>query len=67
MIKLVRQQLRKLAPRRRCVSEVTMKTVLGITVIGTMLAAAGGVMAVGWAYEGPRRFIRRLKLRKALR
>ena len=44
-----------------------MRTVLGITVLGTMLAAAGGVMAVGWAYEGPKRFIRRLRLRKALR
>ena len=44
-----------------------MKTVLGLTVLGTMLAAAGGVMAVGWAYEGPRRFIHRLRLRKALR
>jgi hypothetical protein len=44
-----------------------MKTVLGITVLGTMIAAAGGIVAVGWAYEGPRRFLRRLKLRKALR
>jgi hypothetical protein len=44
-----------------------MKTVLGITMLGTVLAAAGGVMAVGWVYEGPRRFIRRLRLRKALR
>ena len=44
-----------------------MRTVLGITVLGTMLAAAGGVVAVGWAYEGPKRFIRRLRLRKALR
>jgi hypothetical protein len=44
-----------------------MKTVLGITVLGTVLAAAGGIMAVGWAYEGPRRFVRRLRLRKALR
>ena len=44
-----------------------MKTVLGLTVLGPMLAAAGGVMAVGWAYEGPRRFVRRLRLRKALR
>ena len=44
-----------------------MKTVLGVTVLGAMLAGVGGVMAVGWAYEGPRRFLRRLKLRKALR
>ena len=41
-----------------------MRTVLGLTVLGTMLAAAGGVMAVGWAYEGPRRFIHRLRLRR---
>ena len=44
-----------------------MKTVLGVTVLGAMLAGVGGVVAVGWAYEGPRRFMRRLKLRKALR
>ena len=25
-----------------------------------MIAGVGGIMAVGWAYEGPRRFIRRL-------
>ena len=44
-----------------------MKTVLGLTMLGAVLAGAGSVMAIGWAYEGPRRFIRRLKLRKALR
>ena len=44
-----------------------MRTALGLTMLGAMIAGAGGVMAVGWAYEGPRRFIRRLKLRKALR
>ena len=44
-----------------------MRAVLGITVLGTMLAAAGGVMAVGWAYEGPRRFFRRVKLRRAIK
>ena len=43
-----------------------MRTVLGLTVLGTMLAAAGGVMAVGGAYEGPRRFIRRVRLRRAV-
>ena len=44
-----------------------MKTALGIGVMTALLAGVGGVMAVGWAYEGPRRFIRRLRLRKALR
>ena len=44
-----------------------MRTVLGITVLGAMLASVGGVLAVGWAYEGPRRFVHRLRLRKALR
>jgi hypothetical protein len=44
-----------------------MKTVLGIGLLGAMIAGVGGVMAVGWAYEGPRRFMRRLRLRKALR
>ena len=44
-----------------------MKTVLGVTVFGALLAGVGGVLAVGWAYEGPRRFVRRLRLRRALR
>jgi hypothetical protein len=44
-----------------------MKTALGITMLGALIAGAGGVLAVGWAYEGPRRFARRLRLRKALR
>jgi hypothetical protein len=44
-----------------------MRTVLGVTVFGALLAGVGGVMAVGWMYEGPRRFLHRLRLRKALR
>ena len=44
-----------------------MKTALGITVLGAMIAGATGVAVMGWAYEGPRRFIHRLRLRKALR
>jgi hypothetical protein len=44
-----------------------MKTALGLGVMTALIAGVGGIMAVGWAYEGPRRFIRRLKLRKALR
>jgi hypothetical protein len=44
-----------------------MKTVLGLGVMTALLAGMGGIMAVGWAYEGPRRFLHRLRLRKALR
>jgi len=44
-----------------------MKTALGLGVMTALIAGVGGVLAVGWAYEGPRRFMRRLKLRKALR
>ena len=43
-----------------------MKRALGLTVLGALVVGVGSVMAVGWAYEGPRRFVRRLKLRKAL-
>jgi len=44
-----------------------MKTALGFGLVTAMLAVVGGIVAVGWAYEGPRRFVRRLRLRKALR
>ena len=44
-----------------------MKTVLGLGLMTAVIAGVGGIMAVGWVYEGPRRFFRRLKLRKALR
>jgi len=44
-----------------------MKRALGLTVLGALVVGVGSVMAIGWAYEGPRRFIRRVKLRKALR
>jgi hypothetical protein len=44
-----------------------MKTVLGLGMMTALVAGVGGVLAVGWAYEGPRRFFRRLRLRKALR
>jgi len=47
--------------------EVRMKTVLGLGIMTALVAGVGGIMAVGWAYEGPRRFARRLRLRKALR
>jgi len=36
-------------------------------VLGALVVGVGSVMAIGWAYEGPRRFIRRVRLRKALR
>jgi hypothetical protein len=44
-----------------------MKTVLGLGLMTALAGVVGAGMAVGWAYEGPRRFVRRLKLRKALR
>jgi hypothetical protein len=44
-----------------------MKTVLGLTMLGAMVAGCTGVAMLGWTYEGPRRFIHRLRLRKALR
>ena len=44
-----------------------MKRVLGLGLMTAVVAGVGGIMAVGWAYEGPRRFVRRLRLRKALR
>ena len=47
--------------------EVSMKTALGLTMLGAMVAGATGAAMLGWTYEGPRRFVRRLRLRKALR
>lgn len=44
-----------------------MVKVLGLAALATIAVAAGGAVAVGWAYEGPRRFIRRVQLRQALR
>ena len=44
-----------------------MKTALGLGMMAVVLAGVGGIMTVGWVYEGPRRFMRRLRLRKALR
>jgi hypothetical protein len=44
-----------------------MKTALGLTMLGAMVAGVSGIVAVGWVYEGPRRFMHRLRLRKALR
>jgi hypothetical protein len=35
--------------------------------LGAAIAGATGIAMLGWAYEGPRRFFRRVKLRKALR
>jgi hypothetical protein len=40
---------------------------LGLTVLGAAIAGVSGVLMLGWAYEGPKRFIRRVKLRKAVR
>jgi len=44
-----------------------MKTALGLTMLGAVVAGVCGIMAVGWAYEGPRRFFRRVRLRRAMR
>jgi len=44
-----------------------MKRAFGLTMLGAMVAGATSVAMLGWAYEGPRRFFRRVKLRKALR
>ena len=41
--------------------------ILGVGMLGALVVGVGSMLAVGWAYEGPRRFIRRVKLRKALR
>ena len=43
-----------------------MKTVLGLGIMTALVVGVSSAMAVGWAYEGPRRFIRRVRLRKAL-
>jgi hypothetical protein len=40
---------------------------LGLGLFGALVAGVGATLAVGWAYEGPRRFFRRVRLRKALR
>jgi len=44
-----------------------MKTALGLGLMTALVVGVGSMMAVGWAYEGPKRFVRRLRLRKALR
>ena len=40
---------------------------LGVTMLAAMVVGATGVAMLGWVYEGPKRFIRRVRLRKALR
>jgi hypothetical protein len=44
-----------------------MKRVIGLGLLTAVVGVVGTSVAVGWAYEGPRRFVRRLRLRKALR
>jgi hypothetical protein len=44
-----------------------MKKALGVGLLGALVVGVGSMVAVGWAYEGPKRFVRRLRLRKALR
>ena len=43
-----------------------MKTALGLGLMTALVVGVGSMMAVGWAYEGPRRFIHRLRLRRAV-
>ena len=42
-----------------------MKRALGLVMSAAVMGVTGAIM-LGWAYEGPRRFIRRVKLRKAV-
>ena len=44
-----------------------MMRAFGLTMLGAMVAGVTGVAMLGWVYEGPRRFFRRVKLHKALR
>ena len=44
-----------------------MKTALGLGFVTAVVAGVSGALMIGWAYEGPKRFVRRLRLRKALR
>ena len=46
--------------------EVQMKRALGVGLLGALAVGVGSMMAVGWVYEGPRRFIHRLRLRRAV-
>ena len=39
---------------------------LGLVMSAAVVGVTGAIM-LGWVYEGPRRFVRRVKLRKALR
>jgi len=43
-----------------------MKKALGLTMLAAV-AGVSGIAMLGWAYEGPRRFFRRVRLRKAMR
>ena len=43
-----------------------MKRALGIGLFGALVVGVGSMMAVGWVYEGPKRFIRRVRLRRAV-
>ena len=36
---------------------------LALTVLAGMVSITGGVLMLGWLYEGPRRFLARLKRR----
>ena len=44
-----------------------MKRALGLGFMTAVVAGVSGALMLGWAYEGPRRFLRRVKLYKAIR
>ena len=44
-----------------------MKRALGLSLMTAVVAGVSGAMMLGWAYEGPKRFFRRVKLYKAIR
>jgi len=44
-----------------------MKRVLGLSLMTAVVAGVSGAMMLGWAYEGPKRFLRRVKLHKVIR
>ena len=43
-----------------------MMRALGLTVLGAAVMGVTGIAMLGWVYEGPKRFIRRVRLRRAV-
>ena len=61
-------RLRALRPENSVAQsrEVPMKRALGLGLMTAVVAGVSGALMLGWAYEGPMRFIRRVKLRRAV-